>query len=385
MRSSSVPGMGSIGILLQVSGDGDRAALHSAIWDAAQDFIGMYVNTRSPAYGSLSYYLGDAMHEEKRAGTWGPDGDQLQWWFRDFAGCCSRSAGAWLHWLQLAFAADWDRFTQLADEHGLTITSTPPALATLLGAKNYVLLRDELWSAEENGLFGDDEHVPIDDLTDEERALHAQALERCLCWMCTLLRPEPEHLTPLMSGLDNAGTVSSAAWYLSRTHDTSPQVLEALVRAGGSGMRALVPDVERYAPRVPDAWPTLVALLPSLRSGARGLALYALAAADHDSSDRVVLIRELRAALTGSGEDAEAAAELIGRVGRGVPELPEELAAVLDREVSAELRHQVVLGLVNLHLPPNPPPTPAIRSRLEHEAEQDTEAARLAKWLLTAF
>ncbi|BCJ68412.1 hypothetical protein Prubr_54330 [Polymorphospora rubra] len=199
--------------------------------------------------------------------------------------------------------------------------------------------------------------------------------------MCQLLRPDPAVAASLLDALDH-DSAASAAWYLARTR-ASPAILTALVRAGDNMMRPLVEDVERYASRVPDAWPTLIGLLPDLRGGALGLAFYALAATSRDDADRAVLLRHLRTALAGSDPATEAAAELVGRIGRGVPELPEKLAEVLDREVSDEVRHSVVLGLVNLHLPGRRTPSPAIAARLEREATRDTEAGRLAKWMLS--
>ncbi|WP_344971584.1 hypothetical protein [Streptosporangium fragile] len=302
--------------------------------------------------------------------------------FGDFAGCCARSAWAWEHWFQLALAADWDRFTWLAKEHGLTLESEPPPLGELLAKDwGYVVLRGDLWSVSEEGLHGDDKYVGLAELTAEERARHAEACERCMCGPCEMLRPEPDFLATMLNALDDSSTAPSAGWYLARMHETSPEVLVALVRAGNGAMRGLAPEVERYALRVPDARSTLMALLPDLRGGALGLALYALAEIG-PAAERPTLVPRLRALLDGSDEAAEAAAELAGRVGHGVPGLAEELAAVLDREVSEELRHSAVLGLANLHLPPRTP-SPAVRARLEREAARDTKAGKLAKWVLT--
>ncbi|MEU6799018.1 hypothetical protein ABZ907_45620 [Nonomuraea wenchangensis] len=103
-------------------------------------------------------------------------------------------------------------------------------------------------------------------------------------------------------------------------------MLIALVRAGDGVMRVLVPAVERYAPRVTGARPALEALLPGLRGGARGLALYALAAVTRDPA-HPTLIRELSTALDGSDEATEAAAELAGRIGHDIPGLAARLAA----------------------------------------------------------
>ncbi|MEV0606234.1 hypothetical protein AB0I61_07700 [Polymorphospora rubra] len=370
--------MGAVGLTLNVSGEGDHAALHTAIWDAALDLIYRY----TPSSAAVNEYLSEAPYDAADAGIWGDQGGELIWFFKDYAGCCSRSSGLWLHWFERVLAADWAHFTHLAAEHDLTITSPPPVLTELLADRaRYVRLRDDVWSVDEHGLYGDDKHLPLDDLTADEQERHAEARERCMCGMCQLLRPDPAVAASLLDALDH-DSAASAAWYLARTR-ASPEIITALVRAGDNMMRPLVEDVERYASRVPGVWPTLIGLLPDLRGGALGLAFYALAATSPDDADRAVLLRHLRTALAGADPATEAAAELVGRIGRGVPELPEELAVVLDREVSDEVRHSVVLGLVNLHLPGRRTPSPAIAARLEREATRDTEAGRLAQWMLS--
>ncbi|WP_283138248.1 hypothetical protein [Rhizohabitans arisaemae] len=374
--------MGAALISLKVSGDGDRAALHEAIWEDVQEFIRMY--TASSANNGVYEYLSEAVEDARDRDLWGADGERLEWTFRDYAGCAARSAWVWEHWFRLALAADRDRFTRLADKHGLSLGDEPSPLADLLaGDERYVELRGDLWSVSEDGLHGDDRFVDVTELTDRERKQYATARERCLCGPCTKLRPEPRFRAAMLNMLSGENA-PSAAWYLARTAEPSPELLVALVRAGGE-MHDLVPEVERCARRVPGAWQTLVSLLPDLRGGALGLALYALAEVARGDDDRRTLLRELDASLGGSDEAAVAAAELAGRIGGGVPGLPGRLAAVLDRDVSDRLRHSAVLGLVNLHLPPRPAPDPEIRVRLEREAERDTEAGKLATWALTMY
>jgi hypothetical protein len=376
--------MGAAGVRLAVAGSGDRAALHAAVWTAGREFIHRYTAAASYA-GALDYVDGAVRAGEER-GTWGPAGDTLAWSFTDHAGRATRSAALWKHWLELALAADWTRVTELAADHTLTVTDPRPDLGLLLaGADTFVTVRSDVWSADEEGLHGDDRYLPLADLDDAERAGHAGALRRCRCAMCTMLRPEPDVTAVMLDALTRPQTRASAAWYLVRAHRATAETLLAVLRSGDGAMADLVPTVERYAPRVADAWPVVLAALPDLAGGGRGLALYALAATYRDDADRDLLVREIRAALSGTDEATEAAAEIAGRIGRGVPGLATEVAAVLDRDISSGLRHNAVLGLVNLHLPPAPPPEPAVRARLEREAATDTEAGRLAQWLLTAF
>jgi hypothetical protein len=376
--------MGSVGITLGVDGGGDRAALHAAIWTTAREFIDRYT---APA--AVYEYLDAAVRSAEADGTWGPSGNRLGWWFTDRGSTASRSAHLWVHRLRLALAAEWTRMTELAADHSLTIVHPRPDLGALLADRQetFVTLRSDVWLADADGLSADGRDLPLADLDDAERARHAEALRRCRCAMCDLLRPEPDVRATMIDSLARPETRQSAAWYLSRAHEAAGGTLAAIVRAGDGAMADLLPAVERYAPRVPDAFPAVLAALPGLRGGARGLALYALAATYRDDADRDVLLAEARASLAGSDSTAaiEAAAEVAGRIGSGVAGLAAEVAAVLDRDISAGARHNVVLGLVNLHLPPAPPPDPAIRARLEREAATDTDAGRLATWLLTTF
>jgi hypothetical protein len=92
------------------------------------------------------------------------------------------------------------------------------------------------------------------------------------------------------------------------------------------------------------------------------------------------------AALAGDDELAVVAAAVAGHLHRSGDaidqELADALAAILDRSAASErLRHSAVLGLVHVHLP-RKQPSPAIKLLLEREAKLDTEAGRLAAWML---
>lgn len=196
--------MGSIGVTLTVSGDGDRAALHSAVWKAAYNLIDTY--TASPEYEPNRRLLADSIKNAPVGKyPWGVDGDRLSWYFYDFGACRLNFSQAWVHWLHLAFAADWDGFVRLAKDNGLEITSIqgrsePPVLAEEVAIHSFVTLHGKLWLAWETpwekGLVWDDgdddddyECIPIAELTSEERALYDKALKRCLCGPCTMLYP----------------------------------------------------------------------------------------------------------------------------------------------------------------------------------------------------
>lgn len=174
--------MGGIGYSLEVSGNGDRTAMGKAFWESALDWI--YPELGLTPADELDYYLDDTV-------DWTTDDNSVTWWFANPGGCCSRSSKAWLHWFQLAIAAGWDEYSRIAAErYGLTIESERLDLAELLrsGDLRLVRLRGNIWIADERGLAGDDAHIPATELTESERALHAEALTRCLCPICELLR-----------------------------------------------------------------------------------------------------------------------------------------------------------------------------------------------------
>lgn len=139
--------------------------------------------------------------------------------------------------------------------------------------------------------------------------------------------------------------------------------------------------VGEYARRLPDAWAPLMELLPGLRDGQRGLALYALEAAARDDAGRRELLRESLGALGDSGPAAVAAA-VLGRNGRGVPGVWEELCGVLDRDAADPLRGQAVVALVNLHGSGGDSLGPALRTLLEREVAQETGASGVAALFL---
>ena len=373
--------MGAVGAIINVAGDGDREALHDAIWQEVQQWVRMY--TADSANKAVLAYVYDAVSSGMEEGHWGVMGDTLAWMFMDFAGCCSRSANVWAHWTNLALASEWERIVELAEEHDLRVVSERTALdALLVDRRGFVSIRKDLWLADRDALSGDDKTLALAKLSADERAAYDAARVRCMCGPCTMLRPDLDIETAMLRGLANATTAEPCAWYIARMNRTSPHLLTALVRAAGSSM--LQEPLERYASREPAAWDTLLAAMPALVGVARGRAFYALAATKLDDARRVRLVREIKAALTKADAGAIAAAEVAGYVGRGVPELDEQLAAILDRDVIEDLRHNVVLGLVNLHVPKRSPSV-TVRERLQREAKRSTEAGRLANWFVEAF
>jgi hypothetical protein len=170
--------LGAIGYSLAVTGDGDIPALRAGIWREARRFADAY--TGDPAYQEVHEYLdnNDACDERDPAA--------LRWWFKDLGSCCTRSAAAWLHWLHLTVAVEWDRVGQLAAGHGVTITAPRPAWDG--GRERFVVLRGYLWTAGATGLFGDDRHLPLTALTDLERPRFDESLRGCRCRICEVLR-----------------------------------------------------------------------------------------------------------------------------------------------------------------------------------------------------
>lgn len=180
--------MGAVGFSVTVSGGGDRDALYQKYWQRVSIYLSNY-NAR-PWHGDIGEYINDVIREEQRAGRWGPDGDELTWWFTDFDGCRVRSANLWLHWVKRIFAFDWSGFETVARQHRLVLAGERPSLRELLTDTGdaYQRFSGSWWSVSPEGLRGDDAFVPVAELTSALRAKHAQALEHCLCGVCRALR-----------------------------------------------------------------------------------------------------------------------------------------------------------------------------------------------------
>jgi len=252
-----------------------------------------------------------------------------------------------------------------------------------------VVARGELWAARPSGLVADgDKAIAVGDLDESEREQHRVALERCMCGMCNLIRPNDAPLKSILAWLDDADTAGSAAWYLSRVDAKRPDLLLAMIRAGARDAEGLATPVERYARHLGAdvVWELVPPLVAKLDRGGKALALRALDVTMPPAANRDLLVREVLAGLAGNDELAVVAAEIAGHVGRAGDavdaELAEAVAKILDRKAASKrLRHSAVLGLVNLHLPRRAP-SPEIKARLQREAKLKTEAGELATWML---
>jgi hypothetical protein len=253
--------------------------------------------------------------------------------FRDLGGVAWRSANAWVHWLSVMFAADWDTFDFLARKHGFTFVGERPVLSDLLAdsCDRFAVLRGEMWQVApygEDGPYGDDRTLPLDDLSPGEKGRFKDAKTLCRCDLCVKLRPDdPADIDMLLRALGSGELeeMSGAAWYLIRLQHASPDILIAMIKAGSTNAGSILfsDAIGQYAPRIPNAWPLLRSLLPDLDDAAYGLALFALDALndrcqDLSEDDRAWFARELRAARDSSGRATrEASAHLLSRSGNG--------------------------------------------------------------------
>ena len=370
--------MSAVGVSIEVTGVGDASALYDAIWVIVDAWVDMY--TAGDPYRIATGYLREAaIPTALENNTWGVTGNTLAWMFDDIGGRRSHSAAAWRHWVTLALASEWDRVLETAEHYELAIATERPPF--LVDGPGLVTMRNELWSADEAGLSSDTKQLALADLDADERARYEAARIRCMCGPCAMLRPDASFEQGILGTLADPEAASSAAWYIARWQRTSPEVLVALVTAAGTETSRTA--IERYISNLPNAAAILAPLLPTLAGVPRARAFYALASVMLDDDQHAQLVHELRSSLEGDDRAAAAAAEVAGIVRGANLELYELLAAILDREVSEELRHQAVLGLANAHFERIPSPT--VRMRLEREATRETEAGKLARWFLTSF
>ncbi|ROO87350.1 hypothetical protein EDD29_4949 [Actinocorallia herbida] len=177
--------MGAVGLSVRLSGDGDREGWAASVWDKALDeiWVEASLNAKSPVYRYLE-------GEPKDDPLYDVDGDEVSWMFSNPAGCCSRSAHLWSHWLGHALHAYWELFGRMAEERGLVLEAGRPVRADLVAKSSYVTLRGNVFRAEEDGLHDDRDHIPLSDLTpDEVEEVHL-AQRGCRCALC-LYMPHP--------------------------------------------------------------------------------------------------------------------------------------------------------------------------------------------------
>ncbi|WP_324785180.1 hypothetical protein [Streptomyces sp. H51] len=175
--------MGAIECSVPVTGNGDMNAARADLWKCIYGFVRKHVGASTE---EVFYYLDG----NDPCDTDDSD-DCISWKFRDLAGCCTRSMNVWLHWLVIAFAANWDTFDSVARRHGFTFTGERPVLADLLAdmPDRFVVLRGDVWQVYENGLWGDDRVLSLDDLSPEEWDRYEAAKTLCRCDLCVELRP----------------------------------------------------------------------------------------------------------------------------------------------------------------------------------------------------
>ena len=168
--------MGASGLSVRLSGNGDREGWAAAVWDKALDVI--YAEVMIRADSELAYYLEGE-----------PDcsvtGDGVMWWFSNPAGCCARSSSAWSHWFEHVLCEGWPLFGRMAEERGLVLEAGRPVRADLVSGASFVTVRRDLWMAGEDGLFGDNAHIPAAELTPGELEELHLALRGCRCTLCS--------------------------------------------------------------------------------------------------------------------------------------------------------------------------------------------------------
>ena len=148
------------------------------------------------------------------------------------------SMGACHHWMELAFASQFDQVNYVLEKYGAVFAGTPPNLERLLFAGSdfvYVTRDGELFQmytppadsphkadyfdVPVNGLISDRGFVPFSELEEDNFEDLAPIVEskRCPCSMCTMLRPEESYEHAMCESLqsNDPEVIESAIWYLS--------------------------------------------------------------------------------------------------------------------------------------------------------------------------
>jgi hypothetical protein len=362
--------MGGIGRTIRITGEGDTAALQQAIWGRVQSSWRMW-----SVPGDSGADVREYLMECDDPAEWKGEPDTLSWSFRDFAGCCTTSMHAVMHWLELALASDWRSLRDLVAQHGFEVVSEAPALSCGGGL---VVLRGHLWHVDEDRLVRDGAHLPLADLDEQERARAREARAGCQCSACAFVRPDPSiasAFTRELEGEPAPEVLGSIAWYLARMKDPGPELIAAMGRAvvrHPAHSRPLLDAMETLGPRIPR--PDELVLRLAWREG-RG------------EFDRDEALAALQAPAPTSG----LAVEYLGRHLHTERETlwPLFVALLDDPTADEETRHRVVLALVNLYVPRGPVPLEVlalfVREGAREPHSQGPGAASLARWAAGVF
>ena len=356
--------MGAQGTSIEVRGDGDREALHEAIWAHVRGYLKQF-HVTGP-YWDLTWYLPEA----ERYDSWGVQGDELTWMFPDCAGGCTRSKYMWSHWMAIALAAQWDEIAALAAEHDLEITDERRTLH-VGGDGGLVEIRGNVWKIMDEALMGDSKHIAIEDLDADELARVEAARLSCACAPCRMLQPPPPE-PPRAPEPEREPVMEPEPANVD-------ELLALIARTDASRAR-----IESSASALDGAWDGVMAALPTFEGRARANAMFALVAAKRTPEHTAWLLDRIRTALANERDEAACALAVLAGRFRGRPEVPMMIARVLERtSIPEALRAAAVEGLDQIR--GSSPMPPEIRELLEREYALGGRASYLADALLRSW
>jgi hypothetical protein len=200
--------MGGIGIgveLQRIAGNTtagtveEAAALREAFWEQASRImwgkLGRGGNHSALEYASDQVY--DHARDDAAVGS-------VDFTFMDCAGCCSRSMYAVVHWMNLAFALEREKFAAIAARSGYQLAGERPSVASMVrrgsstplfhaGGKLWAISRRQPGQPLKDGdgmIFGDSEQIEPSALSDKDRevASRISLTGRCHCELCSHAR-----------------------------------------------------------------------------------------------------------------------------------------------------------------------------------------------------
>jgi len=289
--------------------------LQRAYWSSLLKFLESYTESCESVWDS---YL-----TERDPKQFAVEGASITFWFPDFGGLLSVSAGVVEHWIEAAVSVTWDRLVEIGQRFGWLLSSQRPTLAPIVRDSSkgygYISLRDELWefSFEPDwsggDLHGDGKSIPLRDLSDDERKRleEAVAARLCQCDMCVMLRPDPIFEETMRETLtEYGGPAESAVWYLCNAAGVSVKTALACAAIDVDDQEWLQECCRRLGEKLSVAdWNTVVEgyleASPARRSPL--LAMMASMTLGKDAAGRRLEIFEK--ALAGDDASAEAAAQ----------------------------------------------------------------------------
>lgn len=379
----------------------DLRPLQEQIWAQIVGFIESYATDSISQHGVLRYigemdFFGDRW--------FAVEGQRMTFRFDNRHGDYPCSAALACYWSRVALAACLEAVEGETMQHGWSIASPRDDVQDVLrldaGQGLFVALRDDLWlvtGPEDDFFVKSDTSAAAGGELDEAERGHVREVIRLRCSddpMTSMLAPSAAFEASLRELATSADPEAraTAVWYAGNVARPSLALVEAMLAVGATlgieRVRWQGRKLEHMGRRAADAALTPIrAALAHSHPAVRGLALAALAGfcdrrrsvdASPELCDAVLELLDDKAPAN------EIATDYLSRFRdppSGAREVTERLLAVLERpHLTDSFRHDLLLGLFNLHQQERPVPAEVIAAFARDAEHPEPMVGDFAAW-----